>query len=98
MSDAPDQGPGAFSVQVVHDVLFKVMDTVPVTGAPNPGGLPSMLQTQVGARIDSTFWKGAWTDIVWSVKWGPNGLTPIRPHVLVTSPLSLLIQKAVLLK
>ena len=97
MSDEPAQGPGAIKIEKKYDVHFKTTESTPIAGDPN-GGLPSLLQTQVGARLDSKLWKCSWTDIVWSVKWGQNGLTPIRPHVLVTHPVTLAIQKAVLLK
>lgn len=97
VTDEPDQGPGAFKLEVKHGVSFKPADAVAVSGE-SQGALPSMLQTQVGARVDSKLWKSSWADIVWSVKWGSNGLCPIRPHVLVTHPITLAIQTAVLLK
>ena len=97
ITDEPDKGPSAFKIHVKHRVLFKPQDVTQVPGEPS-GGLPSMMQTQLAARVDSKLWKGAWADIVWSVKWSQNGLTPIRPHVLVTEPVSLAVEMAILLK
>ena len=93
VTDEPDKGPGAFKLECNYKVVFKPVDVV--SGEQNQAGLPNLLQTQVAARIDSKLWKGTWADIIWSVKWSQNGLTPIRPHVLVTQPVSLAIQTAI---
>ncbi len=96
--EEPDRGPGAFKLEIRNPVLFKPGPaTTPVDGG-NEGLLPTVLQTQVAARVDKEKWQTSITDIVWSVRWQQTGLMPVRPHVLLTVPVTVGIGRAVLLK
>lgn len=95
--DEPDRGPGAFKLEVKHAVKFKPAPSTVAEG-PVEDMLPTILQTQVAARVNNNVWTNTITSIVWSVKWSQNGLMPVRPHVVLLEPVTLAIGRAVLLK
>ena len=44
-----------------------------------------LLQMSVGSRMPLTVWPSHCCSIVWVVKWGILGLTPVRPIVCMTT-------------
>ncbi len=72
--------PGAFGLERTNDIMF-----VPKAGdLPEGGAGGTHLQTRVGALCPVSAWEGHYSRVVWVVKWGQTGLSPIRPQVVVT--------------
>lgn len=70
---------GAFSLKPIHQVYF-----LPAAASADESAQPGLTQAMVANAIPNKFWVGHTTDIVWATKWAINGLTPVRPMVLVT--------------
>ena len=78
-----DQELGAFKLNRFHDVCF-----LPMEPTADPTG-ESIAQNTVGSLVPRSSWSTPFTSIVWSTKWAINGLTPVRPLVMLTTQLVL---------
>ena len=85
-------------MELKNPVLFKSCPASTPADGGSENLLQTALQTQVAARVDKEKWKTSVTDIVWSVRWQQAGMMPVRPHVLLTMPVTVGIGHAVLLK
>lgn len=56
------------------------------------------LQTRVAAQIPMHIWQALhYCKIAWAVKWGQNGLAPVRPQIVMTTDLTIKPGHSVLL-
>ena len=76
--------PGAFKLVRTHKINF-----VPLQNEFNTekedAKPPAALQTSVGGMVPREAWTTELARISWSVKWGVNGLMPVRPQVVLYS-------------
>ena len=76
LTEASSGSVGSFSLTRKHNVYF----------LPEPGSAEKPSQMSVATMIPKEKWTGAdYCDIVWATKWAVNGLTPVRPIVLMTA-------------
>ena len=77
------EGPaGAFSLAVVSQIAFRPQP--PAADAP-----PAHLQTRVAATVPVSAWDGHYSGLVWSLKWAQNGLSPVRPQVVMLADVTI---------
>ena len=88
--------PGAFKLTCTNKIKFvpqaKEQDVDKANNKP-----PAMLQTTAGTMLPLEAWNTETAYVCWSVKWGINGLMPVRPQVVLRMPLELTAGMAVLL-
>ena len=85
--DAPTKDdPGVFEVKLTNLVVFipGKQEAVVEEGAEGEGAKIMTAQTNVAAMNPFNSWETTVSKTVWSVKWGANGLMPIRPQVILT--------------
>ncbi len=82
---APNDGlpVGAFKLAPTVEVAFQ-----PQT-QPADGSAPGHLQTRVAATCPISAWKGHYSSLMWSVKWGATGLMPVRPQIAFTTDVTI---------
>ena len=68
---------GVLSATPLRSLVF---DDEPPPAADAP---PAHLQTRVAATVPVSAWDGHYSGLVWSVKWAQNGLSPVRPQVVM---------------
>lgn len=69
---------GSFTLVSTSDIVF-----VPVP-ASTKDATAGHLQTRVAAQIPIPIWRNMhYSKIVWTVKWGQNGLAPVRPQIVM---------------
>ena len=88
--EAAPQGkvPGMFNCVRQSDVWFTpAKDSQEVTDPADPGAKTN----QVGAAklLPNTAWQSDLMSIVYSVRWSPKGLMPVRPQVVLLKDLTL---------
>ena len=75
-----------FTLETSHKVAFV------------PGHKAEQLTVHnIGGKERTTLWASGSSRVVWNVRWGPKGLTPIRPQIRLAVPVSLQPGQAVLL-
>ena len=73
---------GSFGLVSTSNIVF-----VPVAAKDATTG---HLQTRVGAQIPMTVWHSMnYAKVVWTVKWGQNGLAPVRPQIVMHTNMTL---------
>ena len=50
---------------------------------------PAHLQTRIAATFPVSAWDGHYSGLVWSVKWAQNGLSPVRPQVVMLADVTI---------
>ena len=88
--------PGAFKLACTNKLKFvpQVRDPDAEKANEKP---PAMLQTTAGTMLPLEAWNTETANVCWSVKWGINGLMPMRPQVVLRMRLELTAGTAVLL-
>ena len=79
MSEIPSKDKMSFGVKQEHEIFF-----IPACSSAGEGGKSEPVsQTSIAGLLPPTVFDGSHCAVkVWAVKWGPIGLTPIRPVVL----------------
>ena len=93
MHSIADGPAGSFSVTQDHNVFF----------APESAGVNAddsgdeKLQQSIGALVPRKAWDSHCLSIIWAVKWTANGLSPVRPVVVLTKDVSLMPARTLLM-
>ena len=82
--------PGAFSLIFKHRVFF-----VPSAVADGPNEDDKINQMSVAGGFPVDRWSSELVSVLWATKWAVNGLTPVRPLVILNSEVSLGADRAV---
>lgn len=83
--------PAHIEFEQVHKVLYMVQP-VPTKA---DGDSRVVVQGHVAGVVPHRTWDTSCTGLIWAVKWGPVGIVPVRPHVMVTAPFEVPAGKAV---
>ena len=98
MHDVSSGMAGSFSLTVDHEVYFAPDSAVvEEEGGADAEDATGNLQQTVGALVPKDTWTSHCTAIQWAVKWTVNGLSPVRPLVMLTTDLTLMPGRSVLL-
>jgi hypothetical protein len=57
----------------------------------------SVLHTALGAAFPVEIWNSPLMNIIWTVRWSPAGLTPVKPSVVVATDFQLSPARAVMI-
>ena len=57
----------------------------------------SVLHTALGAAFPVEIWKSPLIKIIWTVRWSPAGLTPVKPSVVFATDFQLSPARAVMI-
>ena len=77
MHEADDSAPGSFTLEQKYQVYFIPDPTTPVEKE-------QPVQMSAGMLVPKEAWASSSScDIVWGTKWAINGLTPVRPLVVM---------------
>jgi hypothetical protein len=100
--------PGAFRLTRTHDVEYILCGKTEVTDPNDPDAgnrdeesspskkPPGSLQGSAGNLVPTSAWSSLnVARVVWTVKWSPQGLMPVRAQVLLLTEVSLPPKKAV---
>ena len=92
MFDIASKDKDAFGVKQDHEIFF-----IPAFSSDEEGGQsqPITQATLAGKLPANTFESSHCVVATWAVKWGPQGLSPVRPMVLFTQSCDLPAGKAV---
>ncbi len=80
---------GSFTLKRNLDVVCRSKD-IAQQGTITPGSF--------GALGSFRIWMTNWCQVVWSCKWGANGVMPLRPVVLTTSNIDIPPGKAIVVQ
>ena len=93
MHSITDGPAGSFSVSLDHKVFF-APDSAGVSAEDNG---EEKLQQTIGSLVPRKAWDSHCLSIIWAVKWTANGLSPVRPVVVLTKDVSLLPARTLLM-
>ena len=82
---------GAFKLDVTKEIAFR-----PLTDVEGPAA-KGHLQTRLASTIPVNAWDGNYSKLIWTLKWSTNGLTPVRPQIVLTKNVTLAPGKSLLL-
>ena len=89
MDPVADGGPGAFSLSIKHNIYFIPDACNKELIKPDEAKKPPTQQMAVGEVLAASSWaSSSCAALVWMVQWGVNGLTPVRPVVLLCEDVS----------
>ena len=85
---------GAFNLDVTKEIAFR-----PLTDVDGPAAAKGHLQTRLAstAGFPVNAWDGNYSKLIWTLKWSANGLTPVRPQIVLTKNVTIAPGKSLLL-
>ena len=83
---------GAFKLDVTKEIAFR-----PLTDVERPEAAKGHLQTRLASTIPVNAWDGNYSKLIWTLKWSANGLTPVRPQIVLTKNVTIAPGKSLLL-
>ena len=83
---------GAFKLDVTKELAFR-----PLTDVERPEAAKGHLQTRLASTIPVNAWDGNYSKLIWTLKWSANGLTPVRPQIVLTKNVTIAPGKSLLL-
>lgn len=93
MTESPKEGkPGNFSLKRTNSIWYSPQSGTNVTTeeGKEEESQPSTGQQSAAKLVPNMIWTGLSTQIIFSVKYSPsNGITPIRPQVVLTNEIEL---------